>query len=354
MTKKVIAFAWWWTWWHIFPVKNLIEKIDTSKYKILWFGNKNSLEEKIANQIKQEWKDIVFIPIFSWKIRRQFNIKSIYLNLIDFFKNILWFFQSFYYICKYQPKFVFSKWGFAAFMPSLIWKICWKKVYLHESDTIPWLVNKIVSRFANKVYLGFDYAKKYIKNKNIEVVWQLLSDKFYKPSLYPIQDKTNLLVIWWSQGAKILIESVKHLLDEWKLKEFEINIVWWLLNKENIFKNYDNVNFYWFLNQDDLIELYKKADISITRGSATSLAEQDQFDIKKIIVPLPYTGWNHQYYNALEYTKKQDIYLSQQDENFVEKLWLELEKLKNYRKEKWKYRKDEDGREKIIKDLFEK
>jgi UDP-N-acetylglucosamine:LPS N-acetylglucosamine transferase len=44
------------------------------------------------------------------------------------------------------------------------------------------------------------------------------------------------------------------------------------------------------LSQDELIKLYKKADISITRGSATSLAEQDQFDIKKIIVPLPYTG----------------------------------------------------------------
>lgn len=351
MKKQIVAFAWWWTWWHIFPIKNLIEKIDDN-YQILWFGNKNSLEEKIANQLKEDGKDIVFLPIFSWKIRRQFDIKSIYLNIIDFFKNILWFFQSFYYICKYQPKFIFSKWGFVAFMPSLVWKICWKKIYLHESDTIPGLVNRLVSKFADKVFLGFDYTKKNIKNKNIKIVGQLLSDDFYKDYNLEEDIRTNLIVIWWSQWAKILIETIKSILDKWKLKDIKIYIIWWLLNKENIFEKYENVNFYWFLNQKELIELYKKADISITRGSATSLAEQDQFDIKKIIVPLPYTGWNHQYYNAIEYTKKQDIYLSQQDENFEKKLILELEKLKNYKKKKNEYRKKENGRNIVLNEIF--
>jgi hypothetical protein len=34
------------------------------------------------------------------------------------------------------------------------------------------------------------------------------------------------------------------------------------------------------------------------------LAEQDYFNIKKIIVPLPYTGGNHQYFNGLAYEEK--------------------------------------------------
>ena len=105
MKKKIIAFAWWWSGWHIFPIKNLIEKINTKYYTILWFGEKNSLEEKVANQLKKEWKYIIFLNIFSWKIRRQINIKFIILNIIDFFKNIIWFFQSLYYIYKYKPKF---------------------------------------------------------------------------------------------------------------------------------------------------------------------------------------------------------------------------------------------------------
>jgi len=352
MKKQVIAFAGWWTWWHIFPIKSLIEKIDKDKYTILWFGNKNSLEEKIAYQLKEQGFDIIFISVLSWKIRRSLKPKDIYLNIVDFFKNVLGFFQSFYYICKYQPKFVFSKWWFVAFNPSLAWKICFKKIYLHESDTIPGLVNKLVSKFANKVFLWFDYAKKYIKNANTEVVWQIIQDDFYKDYDLEKEDKTNLLIIWWSQWAKIIIESIKTLLDKWKLQEFNIFIVWWLLNKENIFQNYDNVNFYWFLSQKELIKLYKKADISITRGSATSLAEQDQFDIKKIIVPLPYTGWNHQYFNALEYEKKWDIFLSQLDKDFVKKLDNKLEEFKNYKKIKGEYRKDKDSKNIILEKIL--
>jgi len=356
MKKKVIAFAWWGTGWHILPIKNLIENIDKKKYKILWFWTKNSLEEKVANELKQNWYDIVFINILSGKIRRDLNLKSVYQNLIDFIKNIIGFFQSLYYICKYKPKFVFSKWGFVAFNPSLAGKICFRKVYLHESDTIPGLVNKLVSKFADKVFLWFKYAKKYIKNKNIEVVWQILSNKFYKENFSPnnTQKHTNLLVIWWSQWSKVIIEAVKKLLDKWLLNDFNIYIVWWLLNKENIFKNYKNVKFYWFLSQDELIDLYKIADISITRGSATSLAEQDQFDIKKIIIPLPYTGWNHQYFNALEYEKKWDIFISQLDKDFLDKLSTELNKLKWFKKEKNKYRKNIDNKYRILEKLLEK
>jgi len=340
MDKKVIAFAGGGTWGHIFPIKALIENLDKTKYKILWFGNKHSLEEKIAQELQDAGYDIIFLNIFSGKIRRSWKIQDIWKNIVDFFKNIIGFFQSLYYVCKYKPEFVFSKWWFVAFNPSLAWKLCWKKIYLHESDTIPWLVNKLVSKFADKVFLWFEYAKKYIRNKNTEVVWQLLSDKFYKDYEIEKSDKTNLLVIWWSQWAKIIIEWVKSLLEKWKLKDFEIFVVGGLLNKENILKNFPNVKYFGFLSQDELTKLYKKADISITRWSATSLAEQDQFDIKKIIVPLPYTGWNHQYFNALEYEKKWDIFLSQLDKDFVEKLWNELDKLKWYKKIKWTYRKE--------------
>ena len=354
MKKEVIAFTWWWTWWHVFPIKSLIENLDKKKYIILWFGNKNSLEEKIATSLKENWYDLIFISILSWKIRRSFYFKDIFLNIVDFVKNLIWFFQSLYYVCKYNPKFVFSKWGFVAFNPSLTGKICWKNIYLHESDTVPWLVNKLISKFADKVFLWFEYTKKFIKSKNSIVVWQILSNNFLKnlPSKYKNWQKTNLLIIWGSQWAKFIIQIIKVLLEKWKLSKFNIFVVWGLLNKENIFKNYDNVKFYWFLSQQELINLYKLADISITRWSATSLAEQDQFDIKKIIIPLPYTWWNHQYYNALEYEKKWDICLLQQDKDILNKLESLLDKFSNYKKQVNNYRINIDSKKIIINKVF--
>jgi len=351
--KTNIAFAWWWTWWHIFPIKSLIENIDTTKYTIFWFWEKNSLEEKISKELINSWKDIIFIPFFSWKIRRSFNINDMLLNIIDFLKNIIGFFQSIYYILKYNPKFIFSKWWFIAFSPSLAWKILFKKIYVHESDTIPWLVNKLISTFADKTYLWFEITKKYIKTKKVEFSWQILWNKFYENIEYEKHKRTKLLIIWWSQWAKTIIDAVKTLLDNWELKNFDIYIVWWIKNDKNIFKDYENVYFFWFLSQNELIEIYKKVDLSITRWSATSLAEQDQFDIKKIIVPLPYTWWNHQYYNALEYEKKWDILINQLDKDLIKKLWLKLKELENYHKIKWTYRQNNDWKIKILKNVLD-
>ena len=353
---QTIAFAWWGSWWHIFPIKSLIKTLDKWKYKILWFGTKGSLEEKIANQLQEEGYNLIFLPISAGKIRRQKDIKCIYKNFIDLFKISFGFFQSIFYVLKYNPDFVFSKWGFVAFNPSLAGKILWKKIYLHESDTVPGLVNKIVGKFANKIFLWFESAKKYFPESKTEVVWQILDDAFYDnidSSDNNIKtSKTNLLVIWWSQWAKVIIYAIKNLLSRWKLKEFNIFVVWWLLNKENIFNDFDNVKFFDFLSQDELIKLYKQADISVTRGSATSLAEQDQFDIKKIIVPLPYTGWNHQYYNALEYEKKWDIVLSQLDKDFEDKLWKILDNFSWYKKKKWQYRKNFGAKKIILKEIL--
>lgn len=350
--KTTIAFAWWWSWWHIFPIKNLIANIDSENYTILWFGWRQSIEEKVCEDLKDNWKDIIFIPVLSWKIRRSLKFKDIYLNIVDFLKNIIWFFQSLYYMIKYNPKFVFSKWWFVAFCPALAWKLLLKNIYVHESDTVPWLVNKLVSIFANKTYLWFEYATKYLKREKIEIIWQILWNKFYENTEYEEHKRTKLLVMWWSQWAKIIIDTVKSLLDRWELKDFDIYIIWWTKNNDNIFKDYKNVYFFWFLSQDKLMEIYKTIDISITRGSATSLAEQDQFDIKKIIIPLPYTWGNHQYYNALEYEKKWDTFISQLDANFIDKLSSNLKKLKDYRKQKWTYRKNKDGKTKILKEIL--
>ena len=381
--KKTIAVAGGGSGWHIFPLKALIESFPSKDYKILWFGEKWKLEEKIAQQLKEQGYDIIFLPILAWKIRRQKDIKSWFLNLRDFFKNFIWFFQSLFYVCKYQPEIVFSKWGFVAFNPSLAGKICGKKVFLHESDTIPGLVNKIVGKFADKIFLWFKQAEKFFDNKKTIIVWQILSvgcqdDTFDDKSRWYLDDskkhnikvstvskltnydwlnlseKTNLLVIGGSQGAKILIHTVKSLLDEWKLKDFNIFIVGGLLNQDNLFEEFSNVKFYPFIPQEKLFQLYQLADVSITRWSATSLAEQDYFNIKKIIVPLPYTGGNHQYFNGLAYEEKWDILLNQQDKDFKEKLLAILEKFKWRKKPSWVNKEVMSATSKILKVIWVK
>jgi UDP-N-acetylglucosamine--N-acetylmuramyl-(pentapeptide) pyrophosphoryl-undecaprenol N-acetylglucosamine transferase len=59
-----------------------------------------------------------------------------------------------------------------------------------------------------------------------------------------------------------------------------------------------------WISQKNFAELLYDADIIITRGSATTLAEIESFSKKKIIIPLPVSSGNHQYWNAKEYERK--------------------------------------------------
>lgn len=66
-------------------------------------------------------------------------------------------------------------------------------------------------------------------------------------------------------------------------------------------KNFPHIQVLDWLDKTDQYSVFSGTDIAITRGSATTLAELDAFQIKKIIIPLPHAARNHQYYNAQEY-----------------------------------------------------
>ena len=70
------------------------------------------------------------------------------------------------------------------------------------------------------------------------------------------------------------------------------------------FENMKDIQAFEWISQESIASLLEDTDIAITRGSATTLAEIDIFGVRKIIVPLPYSAENHQYWNAREYVKK--------------------------------------------------
>ena len=70
------------------------------------------------------------------------------------------------------------------------------------------------------------------------------------------------------------------------------------------FENMKDTQAFEWISQESIASLLEDTDIAITRGSATTLAEIDIFGVRKIIVPLPYSAENHQYWNAREYVKK--------------------------------------------------
>lgn len=315
--KKIILVGWW-TGWHIQPIVSLVKHIkNTQEYiDFLWIWWISSQEELFAREEKISFKSIPTLKLTSTK-----SFKILLYPII-----LIWWILEARKILKNEiltlqewqtpniPLCVFSKWwpgsvaiGIAAYSLSI-------PLYIHESDTIPGISNKILAKFADIIFLWIESARYFFDSKKCEVVGQILdpifSTEYSHISTYnpPIRWKTlkpHILVICGSQGSQVIFETI--LEKFWGNSEYEWIISLWKLNSHLAleFEKIPNCQAIDWMSQQNIAYLIQETNIAITRWSATTLAELTVFEKKPqlIIVPLPYSAWNHQFYNAREYEK---------------------------------------------------
>lgn len=205
-----------------------------------------------------------------------------------------------------------------------------KKIIVHESDTRPGLVNKIASRFAKKTFTGFEGAL-----KNSQTIGQILSDDIIIETHPEFTSKTLVLISGGSQGSKRLYQNIHHIIEFTPelQQDYEFFIILGLENEKmsTLFDKFHHVHIHGFVSQKQMGKLYNICDIAITRGGTTSLAEQKLYDLKQIIVPIP---WTHdQYDNAKRYAKHHnDIRLNQRDHDFEQQLKNTIIEFKGFKK----------------------
>lgn len=323
--KKNIALTWWWTWGHIFPLVAIYNWLkDSNEYNFYWFWDEDWLEKEVA--IKY---NINFFHIPSWKIRRYFDIK----NFFEPLKNITWFFFWIYYILTKKIDIIFSKWWYVSIPLCFAWYILGKKIYIHESDSVWWIANKIISKIATKVF--YTFPNENISWNKFVQTWLMINPEIYryiKKDEIIENEKLEVLVIAWSQWSTKIFESIKTIVNN--LIDINFSIVLWdkNLHFRKEFEKCNNVKIYDFVSQKELWEIYKKTDIAITRGGATTLWELYFFGIYSIIVPLKTSAQNHQYNNALYFKENFWSELLDEDNQLNVEIFRILNKYKNLRK----------------------
>ncbi|MDP2091020.1 MAG: UDP-N-acetylglucosamine--N-acetylmuramyl-(pentapeptide) pyrophosphoryl-undecaprenol N-acetylglucosamine transferase [Candidatus Gracilibacteria bacterium] len=310
---------------HVFPLASLYNYLKNEKdYDFVWIGEEGSLEEEIAGKLI-----IRFLDIPAGKIRRYFDIKNFYEPL----KNLTGIFFGIYYIIKYKIDIVFSKGGYVSLPLCIAAFILRKKIFIHESDSISGLANKIIGKVATKIFYTFP-------NELIDNEKHILSGQILNPELLDkiknltvgINTNLSVLVIAGSQGSTKIFETLIRILPD--LLDVDFNII---LGEKNLhfreeFKYFKNVKIYDFLAQDQIGIIMKKTDIAITRGGATTLWELNMFGIHSIIVPLPGSAGDHQEYNAMYFHEKFGSDVLDENNKFDIELFRKLQKYKVLRK----------------------
>ena len=250
--------------------------------------------------------------ILSGKLRRYINLKSVILNFVDLFKIPLGFLQSFLYLFFIYPNLIFSKGGFGSLGPNLAGWLLGIPLFLHESDSVAGLSNRICGFFAKKVFLSFKQTLHFSQKKIIftgnPIRKELLEGKREEAIEYfkITKEKPVILILGGSQGAQRINEKVLAILNK-LLEDFEVihqcgflnfkkmKTITKVLIKEELKKYY---HLFPFLKEEELKKAYAICDLVISRAGAGTIFEIAALGKPSILIPLPESAQNHQLKNA--------------------------------------------------------
>lgn len=303
--KKRIVLTGGGTGGHFFPLLAValeIKRISGDAVDLCYLGPKSPLNEEFSKHgIRIYW-------VAGGKLRRYFDFR----NFLDIPKFFFGFFQALFRLYFLMPDIVFSKGGTGALPVVLAARFYFIPVVIHESDSVPGLVNRISSRFAEKIFISFEQARAYFqKNKTVltgnpiraELLINRPEQSAAKARLKFKKEEPLAVFLGGSQGAV-------------RLNNFVFDNLESLLGLIQVFHQVggDNVSeaakisaqneryrFAGFLNTEEMKFALSAADIIVSRAGAGAIFEIASFAKPSILIPLKESANNHQQANAYEY-----------------------------------------------------
>lgn len=132
-----------------------------------------------------------------------------------------------------------------------------------------------------------------------------------------------------SQGSASIFDATLALLPGAQDIDFHIILGVKNLDYRAKFEQFPNVEIFdFFYNQTDYLRIVQKCDVVIAR-SGSSIFEFEAFGLHMILIPHPFTGNNHQYWNAVAFQKKGHELLEQKN---ISELADIVEKYRTFKK----------------------
>jgi UDP-N-acetylglucosamine--N-acetylmuramyl-(pentapeptide) pyrophosphoryl-undecaprenol N-acetylglucosamine transferase len=170
--------------------------------------------------------------------------------------------------------------------------------FLHEQNSFPGLVTRMFGSKAEKVFLGFENAKKYLKNSDILFTGNPIYGHTQKDiSISLDHKKRTLMILGGSQGSVLLNSIISECIDNKILKN--INIIWIAgLKNYDKYKHYNTDSIKVLSFVDNMPYLYNKCDLIVSRSGAMTVSEILQFKKPSILIPFRFSAEDHQVFNA--------------------------------------------------------
>ncbi|GFD95274.1 UDP-N-acetylglucosamine--N-acetylmuramyl-(pentapeptide) pyrophosphoryl-undecaprenol N-acetylglucosamine transferase [Alteromonas sp. KUL156] len=294
---------------HVFPGLAVATALRSEGWDIHWLGTAERMEAQV---VPKHGIPIHFIPV---KGLRGKGISARFEGAIALVKSL---FSARRIIKRLQPDIVVGFGGYASGPGGVAAKSLGIPVIVHEQNAAAGMTNKLLSRIASRVLLGFNDAKEQfpgaadkvhtVGNPVRDEIWQVMPKAVdSNADSSATKHGLNMLVVGGSLGAQILNETVPETCGV--LEGLSIKHQCGKGNSESVIKAYTSagadmskIDISDFI--DDMAEAYEWADFIVCRAGALTVSEVAASGRAAIFVPLPFAVDDHQTKNAQSLVKQ--------------------------------------------------
>ncbi|MFZ8198463.1 undecaprenyldiphospho-muramoylpentapeptide beta-N-acetylglucosaminyltransferase [Alteromonas portus] len=306
---------------HVFPGLAVANALRSEGWDIHWLGTAERMEAQV---VPKHDIPIHFIPV---KGLRGKGVSARLQGAVALVKSL---FSARRIIKRLQPDIVIGFGGYASGPGGVAAKSLGIPVIVHEQNAAAGMTNKLLSKIASRVLLGFNDAKEQFSGVGAKVhtvgnpvrdeIWQVMpkaednnaganTNNLENPlgNTSGYKQGLNMLVVGGSLGAQILNETVPETCGV--LESLSIKHQCGKGNSEGVSQAYmsvgadmSKIDVSDFI--DDMAAAYEWADFIVCRAGALTVSEVAAAGRAAIFVPLPFAVDDHQTKNAQSLVKQ--------------------------------------------------
>ncbi|MFC1813302.1 undecaprenyldiphospho-muramoylpentapeptide beta-N-acetylglucosaminyltransferase [Thermodesulfobacteriota bacterium] len=222
--------------------------------------------------------------------------------------------ESIRFLKRFRPDIVIGVGGYAAGPIAMGAWLLGVKIVVHEQNILPGITNRLLSFFADRIYVSFNNTRTTVSSKKVlvtgnpvrrEILECVFEERDYNgPESEAASGQGRpfrVLIIGGSQGAHSINLAVVEALGRVKDKDaFSFTHQTGIQDEEMVKKAYRDHDISSAVKPffDDMARQYNNADLVICRAGATTVAEVTSLGKGVIFIPFPHAADNHQVLNA--------------------------------------------------------
>ena len=294
MTPKTILLMAGGTGGHIFPALAVAQSLQKQGHNVIWLGSHDSMEQRLVPQHNIPLELIAMKGVRGKGLLRKLALPLMLLRCVQAAKAI---------IRKHHIDAVIGFGGFVTFPGGLAAKLLGVPIFVHEQNAVAGMANKRLAKWAARVLYAFPQAFPQYPDGLVgnPVRAEIAALPAPESRFAERQGSLKIAIVGGSLGAQVLNETVPAALA--LLPEAQRPRITHQSGRGNLATlqaayQQAGVDAECIEFVDDMVALYREADVLICRAGALTIAELTAAGVGALLVPFPHAVDDHQTANA--------------------------------------------------------